>query len=308
MSVQMNDLEKALKEVIAGSESKKKRKFVETVDVVVNLKNVNLKDPNKRFNNEVELPNPVDETTTVCFFVDGDQLVQAGNLKANAMGKDAMDAMGKKEKAEKRKFVNKYEYFVANTEMMKLVAKYFGKLFGPKGKMPRPQPQGFGVINPGEFCDDGNIGTVTGRDTNGDLMTATDRHQLDIQYRPALQIQADGSDTARVGDIVTLTLVVTNDTINGDGSAVVRISVTDTLLSDIQYVGGDNGDGLLLPGESWWFDGHHQVLPTDPILLTGRSTAVGYDRDGDLVNASCIRHLHVEWDTYLTFLPALLNR
>jgi uncharacterized repeat protein (TIGR01451 family) len=153
-----------------------------------------------------------------------------------------------------------------------------------------------------------NIGTVTGRDTNSDLVTATDRHQLDIEYRPALQIQADGPDTARVGDIVTLTLVVTNDTINGDGSAVVRISITDTLLSDIQYVGGDNGDGLLLPGESWWFDGHHQVLPTDPVLLTGRSTVIGHDRDGDLVNASCIHHLHVERDTYLTFLPALRNR
>jgi large subunit ribosomal protein L1 len=148
MSLQINDLEKILKEVLANSETKKKRKFVETIDVVVNLKNVNLKDPNNRFNNEIELPNPVDETTTVCFFIDGDQLVQAGNLKVDAMGKEAMETMGKREKAEKRKFVNKYEYFIANTELMKLVAKNFGKLFGPKGKMPRPQPQGYGVINP----------------------------------------------------------------------------------------------------------------------------------------------------------------
>jgi len=146
----MNDLEKALKEVIANSESKKKRKFVETVDIVVNLKNVNLKDPNRRFNNEIELPNPVDEKTTVCFFVDGDQLVQAGNLKADALSKDAMEAIGKKEKAEKRKFVHKYEYFVANTEMMKNLAKTLGKALGPSGKMPRPQPQGYGVINPSD--------------------------------------------------------------------------------------------------------------------------------------------------------------
>ena len=62
-----------------------------------------------------------------------------------------MDAIGKAEKAEKRKFVNKYEYFVANSEMMKLVAKNFGKVFGPKGKMPRPQPQGYGVIGPGDY-------------------------------------------------------------------------------------------------------------------------------------------------------------
>ncbi|MEX2684000.1 MAG: hypothetical protein Q6373_020685 [Candidatus Sigynarchaeota archaeon] len=150
MSLQLSDIEKGLKEAIAKSEAKKKRKFVETIDVIVNLKNVNLKDPNKRFNNEVELPNTVDEKTSVCFLVEGDQLVQASNLKVDALGKDAMDAMGKAEKAVKRKFVNKYEYFVANTETMKLVAKNLGKLFGTHGKMPRPQPQGYGVINPGD--------------------------------------------------------------------------------------------------------------------------------------------------------------
>jgi len=150
MSLQLNDIEKGLKEAIANSESKKKRKFVETIDVIVNLKNVNLKDPNRRFINEIELPNPVDEKTSVCFLVEGDQLVQAGSLKVDALGKEAMDAMGKAEKAAKRKFVNKYEYFVANTETMKLVAKNLGKLFGTHGKMPRPQPQGYGVINPGD--------------------------------------------------------------------------------------------------------------------------------------------------------------
>nr|MDO8115207.1 hypothetical protein [Candidatus Sigynarchaeota archaeon] len=150
MSLQLSDIEKSLKEAIANSEAKKKRKFVETIDVVINLKNVNLKDPNKRFNAEIELPNPVEPHPSICFLVDGDQLVEASNLKVDALNKDQMDEMGKAEKAEKRKFVNKYEYFVANSEMMKLVAKNFGKVFGPKGKMPRPQPQGFGVIGPGE--------------------------------------------------------------------------------------------------------------------------------------------------------------
>jgi large subunit ribosomal protein L1 len=101
MSLQLGDLEKSLKEVLAQSEVKKKRKFIETVDVIVNLKNVNLKDPNKRFNNEIELPNAVNENSPLCFFVEGDQLVQAGNLKVYAMNKEQMDTMGKAEKATK---------------------------------------------------------------------------------------------------------------------------------------------------------------------------------------------------------------
>ena len=50
MSMSMKDLEKATQEAISNSEVKKKRKFVESIDVIINLKNVNLKDPNKRRN------------------------------------------------------------------------------------------------------------------------------------------------------------------------------------------------------------------------------------------------------------------
>lgn len=150
MSFQITNIEKTLEDVISNSELKKQRKFVEAIDVIINLKNVNLKDPNKRFNNEIELPNPVKDNPSICFLVDGDQLVQAEKLQVDSINKDQMDEIGKADKATKRKFVNKYDYFVANTEMMKLVAKNLGKVFGPKGKMPRPQPQGYGVIYPGD--------------------------------------------------------------------------------------------------------------------------------------------------------------
>jgi len=146
----MNDIEKATVAAIEASEIKKTRKFVESVDVIVNLKNVNLKDPNKRFNNEIELPHTVDPSPSLCFFVDGDQLVEANSLKVDALDKNKMDDFNKLEKAAKRNFVNKYDFFIASTEMMKLVAKNYGKIFGPKGKMPRPMPQGYGVINPGD--------------------------------------------------------------------------------------------------------------------------------------------------------------
>lgn len=150
MSFNAADIKNAIKEAIDKSEEKKKRKFVESVDVIINLKNVNLKDPTKRFNNEIELPNVVDPSPKICFLIDGDQLVEANNLKVDALDKDKMEEYGKAEKADKRKFVNKYEFFIANSEMMRFVAKNFGKIFGPKGKMPRPQPQGYGVINPGD--------------------------------------------------------------------------------------------------------------------------------------------------------------
>jgi large subunit ribosomal protein L1 len=94
MSFQITNIEKTLQDVMTSSEIKKKRNFVEAVDVIINLKNVNLKDPNKRFNNEIELPNPVNANTSICFLVDGDQQVQAEKLQVDAVNKDQLDEIG----------------------------------------------------------------------------------------------------------------------------------------------------------------------------------------------------------------------
>lgn len=154
MSISIEDIEQGMKQAIKNSEEKKKRNFVESLDVIVNLRNVNLKDPTNRFNNEIELPHPIKEEPQVCFIVDGDQLVEAKNLDVDVIDKDALEELGKAERAEKRKFVNKYNFFIANQSMMRFVAQFLGKVLGPKGKMPRPLPQGYGIINPSDSIEE----------------------------------------------------------------------------------------------------------------------------------------------------------
>lgn len=153
MSISLNELEEATQEAISNSELKKKRNFVESIDVVINLKNVNLKDPSNRFNNEFELPNPIAVNPQICFFIDGDQLVEAKNLGVDAVSKERMEELGKSDKLEKKRFVKKYDFFISSNDLMRFVAKDFGKLLGPRGKMPRPMPQGYGVIKPGDSIE-----------------------------------------------------------------------------------------------------------------------------------------------------------
>ncbi|MHA1794295.1 MAG: 50S ribosomal protein L1 [Promethearchaeota archaeon] len=150
MSINSTAIEKAALDAIAKSEEKKKRKFVESIDVIVNLKNINLKDPTKRFNNEIELPHAITNNPKLCFFLDGDQLVEAKQLDVEVLGPDEIDALSKADKSEKRNFVNKFDFFIASQLMMRFVAQNFGKILGPKGKMPRPPPQGHGIIRPSE--------------------------------------------------------------------------------------------------------------------------------------------------------------
>ena len=43
-------------------------------------------------------------------------------------------------KRESRKFINKYDFFLADTKVMPTVGKTLGQLLGPRGKMPTPVP------------------------------------------------------------------------------------------------------------------------------------------------------------------------
>ena len=44
------------------------------------------------------------------------------------------------DKRESRKFINKYDFFLADTQLMPVVGKVLGQLLGPRGKMPTPVP------------------------------------------------------------------------------------------------------------------------------------------------------------------------
>ncbi|MHA1372179.1 MAG: 50S ribosomal protein L1, partial [Promethearchaeota archaeon] len=79
---------------------------------------------------------------------------EAKKLNLDAIGKDEFEELGKQEKVQKKKFAKKYDFFVASSDLMRIIARYFGNILGPRGKMPRPQPQGYGVISPSDKIED----------------------------------------------------------------------------------------------------------------------------------------------------------
>ena len=131
--------EAQLAEVITqAKEGTKKRKFKQSVELIINFKDIDVK---KGFaiNEVVQLPK-TSSPATVCVIATGDMNQKAKAAKADSViGNDELTKY-EANKRESRKFINKYDFFLADTKIMPTVGKALGQLLGPRGKMPTPVP------------------------------------------------------------------------------------------------------------------------------------------------------------------------
>jgi large subunit ribosomal protein L1 len=127
----------------------KKRNFDESIDLIINLKDLDLNDPNQRIDKELILPNPVEEDRKekLCIIADGEILLQAKKMDVDTMSEDDLERLNQQEKRDKKKFVKKYDFFIVESRLMPTLARYLARFLGPRGKMPKPFPAGYGIIS-----------------------------------------------------------------------------------------------------------------------------------------------------------------
>ncbi|HJJ22427.1 MAG TPA: 50S ribosomal protein L1 [Nitrosopumilus sp.] len=116
----------------------KQRKFKQSIELIVNFKDVDVK---KGFalNEVVQLPK-TSSPATVCIIATGEMGQKAKAANADiVIGTAELDKFATN-KRESRKFINKYDFFLADTQIMPVVGKTLGQLLGPRGKMPTPVP------------------------------------------------------------------------------------------------------------------------------------------------------------------------
>lgn len=119
-------------------ENSKQRKFKQALEIIITFKDIDVK---KGFalNEVVQLPK-TSSPAAVCVMATGDMSVKAKAAKADAViGTEDLDKFAAN-KRESRKFINKYDFFLADTKIMPVVGKVLGQLLGPRGKMPVPVP------------------------------------------------------------------------------------------------------------------------------------------------------------------------
>lgn len=117
-----------LKQALAELRKLEKRKFDQSIDLLISLKGIDPKKDNIAA--IVEIPNKIKDKKVCGFLTKKTEVVKAiSNL----------DFPKYKEKKALKNLVKEYDFFIAAAPLMPAVATTFGKVLGPAGKMPSPQ-------------------------------------------------------------------------------------------------------------------------------------------------------------------------
>ena len=98
---------------------------------------------------------------------------------------------------------------------------------------------------------------------------------------------ADTAAEAPVGSTGTDTAVFTYEVTNTGSTAISNVVVTDDRISEVTYVGGDDGDGLLEVGEVWTYTASESVasgLNTNIGFVSGEVLDINGQSTGVVVN------------------------
>ena len=128
-----------VKAIKQAKESDKEHKFTHAIEMIAVFRDIDVK---KGFvlNEVVQLPNKMNKPAQICIIASGEMGTKAKKTNADrVMDGEEITKIGSN-KRESRKFINKYDFFLADTKLMPTIGKVLGQLLGPRGKMPTPIP------------------------------------------------------------------------------------------------------------------------------------------------------------------------
>jgi len=131
--------EKINKALKAALETAPERKFTESVELAFTLRDVDLKIPTNRVQEEIRLPNGRGKDIKIAMFAAGDSASKAKGGDVYIIDPSTIEDLGGNKKTAK-KLANDYDYFLSEVPHMGLVGRFLGVVLGPRGKMPRPVP------------------------------------------------------------------------------------------------------------------------------------------------------------------------
>ncbi|WP_312908469.1 50S ribosomal protein L1 [Natronosalvus caseinilyticus] len=111
------------------------RNFTETVDLAINLRDLDLNEPSNRVDESVVLPSGTGQETQIVVIAEGETAVRAEEVADQVLsGSDVADL----DDDDAKDLADETDFFIAEEAMMQDIARHLGTILGPRGKMPDP--------------------------------------------------------------------------------------------------------------------------------------------------------------------------
>jgi large subunit ribosomal protein L1 len=179
---------KTISEAIKQAKTKSgDKKFNQTVDLILDITEIDMKSPEGKIQEIVELPHETGKPNKICVIASGEFALKARNAEADYVVERAdLDELNGKKK-ELRKLAEGYDVFISEAPLMPLVGRILGPVLGPRGKMPIPVPP------------------------NADIAALIKKHRKTVVVRmrnqPTIQVSV-GSQQMKDEDLVENTMTV----------------------------------------------------------------------------------------------------
>lgn len=132
----------ALEAVTEVLEKAPARGYTESVELAINLKDLDLTVPKNRIEDDVPLPHGRGRPVHVVLFGTPEMCQKVrGIADVSGLGPAELDEL-LKDKKRAKKLVENTDFFLAEAPLMPTIGKRLGVVLGPRGKMPRPVPPG----------------------------------------------------------------------------------------------------------------------------------------------------------------------
>ncbi|MET1102333.1 MAG: 50S ribosomal protein L1 [Pyrodictiaceae archaeon] len=129
--------------IVASIEEAKKiaprRNFKQSVEMIIVLKDVDVKSPEGRIREVVFLPHPPRKNVKVCVVADGDMAVKARDYADRVITREELQGLAGNRKAAK-KIAEECNWVLVRTDLMPIAGRILGPALGPRGKAPIPVP------------------------------------------------------------------------------------------------------------------------------------------------------------------------
>ena len=133
------NIEKFAQAVEEAKKLAKPRRFKQSVELIIKLRDVDIRKPENRLNTIVELPHGSGKEAKICVIAQGDLALKARELADMVLTREDVLKYSSSRRSI-RKLAKTYDFFVAQADLMPLIGRYFGPLLAPRGKMPMPVP------------------------------------------------------------------------------------------------------------------------------------------------------------------------